>query len=133
MQVENLGQIAIRYINRIPRTSFEESVGDWLKSSRYISQAILEASETLKSVFFMDEVNTGITQVAVSLISKELRETIEDNGAILLDLLRIVRLQGIVPFGSLIEKADRLHDEIWQTFSQMHTEKLLKLLNGDLI
>lgn len=125
-------QIAVRFINRIPRNDANDRVSHWIAPCKYISAAIAHGTQPVQSTCVISNEDTGTWQVSLNV-----NQPSEVDGVgpapMIIDLLRM----STVPEGQTVEHilstADALHEDIWQIFNGMRTDNLMQLLNGEQI
>lgn len=126
---EVITRIGLRYINRIERSMTGETLEAWITPNDYVPTAILRSQAGFAS------------QCSIKIDhSNRLSVTIADQepspgsyGAFILDTDRAVESEMSPDIDLLLDKAEDLHDHVWQAFSAMKGDRLEKLLQGELV
>ena len=120
-------QIGLRYINRIERSNPGESVGEWLQAIPNIPEAILGSHQG----FLSQVVTAPLENIRISVVVTEFDAT-DPMGPFIFDIDIATRKETSTDTISLLGEIDHLHDTIWDIFSSAKTEKLERLLKGEL-
>ncbi len=122
-------RIGLRYINRIERSASNETLGAWFVSTDYIPKGILNSLPGFISLVQMriDKLN----RLNVTIGEQEATPSAET--AFILDIDRT--MEGELPLDTarVLEETVRLHNDIWEVFNSAKTDKLERLLNGELV
>jgi len=122
-------RIGMRYINRIERSAPDETLEAWFKSTDYIPKGVLHSMPG-----FVSLVQTRLDAVnRLNVIVGEQDTQSPTQPSFILDIDR--SREGDLPLDTalLLQEATRLHDDIWEVFEAAKTEKLERLLNGELL
>ncbi len=120
----NIERIGLRYINRIPRSSSQEQIGEWLKSTDMFPSRLLKQSE---GYFFRSEImekgdRTLILSVAEERSTNEIRPIILDIDAVCME-------KTPAHWDSLKSELEDLHNMVRREFDNARTDKYTEFLN----
>jgi len=113
-----LGQIGLRYINRIPRGGRDEPVSEWIAQSEYVPERVRSATKLFHSRLQLpvsDDVRLIVTVA-------ELEE--ENRYWIMLDIDTVLLAQVPPEWARIEARASDLHDLVWEVFQGCMTDKL---------
>jgi uncharacterized protein (TIGR04255 family) len=118
-------RIGLRYINRIPRASTGETLGDWLADSEYYPRLLRDGTSGFRSRF------EHRPQPGVRLVVTVAEEKVDSGtGPVILDLDAIIEASMPSEMPALKSELDALHDVIWTAFESTLTERLRAHLRG---
>lgn len=120
----NIERIGLRYINRIPRGSPEEQVGEWLKNTDILPKRLLAQS---KGYFFRTEIMEKQDQTLILSVAEE--QSAHDTRPIILDLDAVSMEKIAADWGSLESQLEALHDIVRREFDHARTAKYTAFLN----
>ncbi|OQA15017.1 MAG: hypothetical protein BWY64_03025 [bacterium ADurb.Bin363] len=125
---KGINRIGLRYINRIKRDSSDEKPDVWLKTNKYIPDAVLSSQSGFLSRIEVS--NDNFSRIIVTLGEIEKSPVIKEKD-IILDIDCIVE-KAIKPLKKDISKEiNTLHELAWQVFSGTIGDKLERLLKGE--
>ncbi len=127
LEPANLTRIGLRYINRVERTSENETPGDWFKASDFVPAGVLKAKGAFlsRSESQIDSEN----RVVVTLAEVQ-QEGGEGKKVIVFDIDRIVEKQLPLDDDVLLTEMDKLRDDVWEIFEAAQTPRLVRRLKG---
>jgi len=111
------------------RSAPDETLEAWFKSTDYIPKGVLHSMPG-----FVSLVQTRLDAVnRLNVIVGEQDTQSPTQPSFILDIDR--SREGDLPLDTalLLQEATRLHDDIWEVFEAAKTEKLERLLNGELL
>lgn len=118
-------RIGLRYINKIPRSNASDTPGDWLKENDYVSRAVLRSlpGGLSRSQIRLDEHNRLVVTLA-----DQAADSAEAPPALVFDIDRIVEERTARDPDKVLEKAEEMHDSVWEVFKASMSPKLEALL-----
>lgn len=117
-------RIGLRYINRLPRNSCDQTPGYWLKTNEYIPSAILASQRGLLSRVQVQ--NSEQSRTIVTLADEPTPPDVPSNLIFDIDCIHIEEMEPTDK--NLRTHIDDLHEEVWDVFSSAMTENLQRLL-----
>lgn len=123
----NITRVGLRYINRV-ETEEGQTPGEWFKASDYVPKAVLKSRGR-----FLSRVESQIdlqNRIIVTFAQVK-QEGDEGELAIVLDIDRIVEKELAADGSALQPELDRLHEDVWQVFESVQTDRLLRRLKGE--
>ena len=124
---EAILRVGLRYINRIERSAPGETPGKWFASTDYVPQAILNSHP---GFLFQIQVRPSESE-RISVVIAEINSPAA-HGAFVFDIDRALERETSADLVSLLVETERLHHDVWEVFSSAKTDKLERLLKGDL-
>lgn len=122
-------RIGLRYINRIERSAPDETLGAWLKSTDYIPTGILKSLPGFVSLVQTRLDDSNRLNVTVG----EIMDATSSQPPFILDTDRMLEREMPLDVTLILQETNRLHDDVWEVFKSAKTEKLERLLNGELL
>ena len=119
-----LKRIGMRYINKIPRATAEESVGSWINDTRLVPNSLLEQK---KNFFYRNELQKSDDTKLILVIAEE-TSTSPPSLIFDIDIISLKELNGDWNFISA--EIDNIHKQIREVFDSSCTEKYTKFLNN---
>lgn len=125
--IEQVSRVNLRYINRIERTADEEKLSAWLKPTQYLPQALCDSSVAL--YFHLETLLSNEEVVAIHVMRSESQQN--PFGAFMFDIQCI---SGIISaeITHFAERLESLHDKGSDVFFGAKTDRLERLLKGEL-
>jgi len=115
-------RIGMRYINKIPRTSKEESVGSWISDTGLVPRKILEQT---KNFFYRSESEKSDNMKLILTISEE-TSTLPSSLIFDIDIVSIKKVNS--DWDSISLEINNIHNEIRGVFDTSRTEKYTNFL-----
>ena len=121
-------RIGLRYINRIERSVPDETLKTWFMPNDYMPKIILESLPGFISLVQtrLDENNRLNVTVGEQIVNLS-------QPAFILDIDRILERDLAIESEVLLPEMTRLHEDVWKVFNSAKTEKLERMLNGELL
>jgi uncharacterized protein (TIGR04255 family) len=118
-----LHQIGMRYINRIPRSTDDESAGMWLRESDYVPRAVLGSGPgyVARVEVQADALNRRMITIAHDVSSQP--------GALIFDIDCVWKHDAASAWNDVDPELERLHENVWEIFNEAKAEKLDELLS----
>ena len=123
-----VSQLALRYINRIEKSTSDQALGYWLKSSDFIPSSILDSRPLFSSKTSVQLDDTS--RLSVNIFDQILPQS--GYGSFLFDIDRIDEKEISSEAAVVIENLNQLHNSAWNVFHSAMTGNLEKLLRGEL-
>jgi uncharacterized protein (TIGR04255 family) len=115
----------MRYINKIPRKSNEETVGSWINDTGLVPKKILDQN---KNFFYRSELEEKANTKLILTIAEEASAKPQPT-SLIFDIDVVVIKQFISDWDSISIEMNNIHDEIRKIFDTSRTEKYTKFLN----
>ena len=124
---ERITKIGLRYINRVNFSEDSETPGEWFKTCDFLPAAALRSRGS-----FLSRVESQIdakNHIIVTLAEGQSDDNEQKRG-IIFDIDRIIRKDIPSENKVLLAELDHLHEDIWEIFNAVQTERLKKHLEG---
>lgn len=119
-------RIGMRYINKIPRKSEEETVGSWISDNQLIPKKILDQK---KNFFYRSELEEKTDTKLILTIAEDISS--KPSPSSLIFDIDVVAIKKFKPsWDSLSIEINDIHDEIRKVFDNSRTEKYTNYLNS---
>lgn len=120
-------RIGLRYINRIPNTSVEDTPSAWLRPTGFLpSEALLHAS----GYSVRAEVSTDAANGTIVSLQHQPPDATVISGAILPDIDRIVEKEISTDPPKIGTEVDSLHEDVWRVFTDAKTDRLVRRMGA---
>lgn len=114
-------RIGLRYFNRIPDSSVEDTPSAWLRPTGFLpNEALLHASEYSVRA----EVSPDASNRTIVSLQHQLPDATLISGAILFDIDRIVEKKISTGPPKIGAEVDSLHEDVWRVFADAKTDRL---------
>lgn len=124
VELMGLTRIGMRYINKIPLTSTDESVGSWISDTGLVPKSILEQK---KNFFYRNEFQKTDDLKLILTIAEEKSNA---PSALIFDI-DLVSIKEFNPeWSSIASEVTSIHDEIRKIFDDSRTDRYTKFLNN---
>jgi len=117
-------RLGLRYINRIEREFPDQKPSVWLRATRYVAPAVLSSAPG-----FLSRVESRSEGDLVIVTLGEAEAGAGSGAPLVFDIDSISERSLSPEDGTLSAEIDRLHENVWNIFSEAKTEKLDALLN----
>lgn len=116
---DQIYKVGLRYINKLPPISRNETLSKWLRASDYLPQSL-----TSKPAGFLRLETFSANGVkAVLTVGKNESLSNADNRIFMLDIDCIMEISGGAPSSDIKRILNLLHDESWNIFSGAKTDE----------
>ena len=124
---ELIERIGLRYINRMPLMPGHGLISDWLKPTRFLPRALIEAMP--RSNGRIDVQVSDQDQIVVMLSVQPEAESPSYRN-IILDIDRIMYLERLPDIAELMSSVEKMHIDVWNIFDEARTEFMVEYMNG---
>jgi uncharacterized protein (TIGR04255 family) len=129
MQPTGIKRIGMRYINRIPRKSAQETPSYWLRATDNIPESLLRSAPPF---LLRMELSKAQSERQILTINHDKTRTDEPFGSLMFDIDRVSENKSGVEASALEATTARLHDDIWEIFNNAKNDRYTKLLDGEM-
>jgi uncharacterized protein (TIGR04255 family) len=126
LQPESIERIGLRYINRMPLTPERGSIADWLKPTKFLPQAVIEAMPRSNARIDVQVSERDQVIVMLSVQPEAERSGIKN---VILDIDRITYLQKLPSIAELMDSIENMHLDVWNIFDEARTEFMVEYMN----
>lgn len=124
-----INRIVLRYINRIERSSRNETLGEWFRESDFVPLSILKSQPGLGSNMLVHTDDHNIVNVMIG----EHQGSTDNSDAFIFDIASISTESLALETSQVVERTNMLHNVIWDVFEKAKGDKLERLLRGELL
>jgi uncharacterized protein (TIGR04255 family) len=127
LKPDQIIKIGLRYVNRIAKEANHTHLRDWLQASPDLPTALITSE-----AHFFSRIESSPAPGNLKLLTVGNQDPTEATpyGAIILDTDRICQ-EGEILMGTISEKLELLHDDLWETFDSVKTPLLHARLKGE--
>lgn len=119
-------RIGLRYINRIPDSSVEDTPSAWLRPTGFLPKEALRYASAYSA---RTDVRTDESNRIIVSLQHEPSAVDSTSGAALFDIDRILERDLPTDAGTLGSEVDALHEDVWRISSDAKTDRRSHLMS----